>query len=186
VPGLGDRLPAAGVRGDRLSVSGGAASVRQERFRGPEVRARRAVVAAGAGQRGQLGRGAEAVGAQPDPELRHLAQACPFESPAHGVCGVRPAALGQGELRDVGGMDRRVRVFAHAGRYGLEAGARGVEVAATGVERGTERQQVVRVVRGHGAERRRADGVRLLPFADRDQSLGLVADERRAIDPVAP
>ena len=122
-------------------------------------------------------------GAELDADQRGVARARAREPVAHGLVGVRPAALPQGELGDDEVVDRRgTLVLAHGGVRGLEVRPRGVEVAAADLELCAVDERHVRPVGGDGAERGGADAVGLVPLAARDQGLDLVGDERACVD----
>ena len=96
---LGQGEPTVGVRCDRGGVGGGAASSgRSACAARASQRSGGLVVAACAGERSQLGLGAESLGAEPDANLGGVIRARHRQSVADGLVGVGPPVLPQRQL----------------------------------------------------------------------------------------
>ena len=133
--GLGQGEPAGDVGRDRRGFRRGAASA-GEQLPGSALPVTDGVaVPAGACEGCQLCLGAQALGAELDADLRSLALARPSQTRLNGRVGVRPAALPQGELSQLGVVEAEHTVLAQGGARGLEVRSRGVELPAADLDR---------------------------------------------------
>jgi hypothetical protein len=104
VLGLGDRPPRGGGRGHRCRLDRRLARRGEELPRPLEPVGESIAVAACAGQRRQLGLGAEVLGAEPDPQERGLLGWQAPQAIADGALSVVPASFPEGEL-DAGDVE---------------------------------------------------------------------------------
>ena len=150
-----------------------------------EVGAERGVVPAGAGERGQFGLGAQALGAELDPDLRRLVGLRLGQPVVDGPGGVGPAALPQGEFGQVGVVQAEPAVLAQGGARGLEVGAGGVELTPADLDVGADDEGHVRIAGAEHAEGSHAGPFGFIPVADGQQRLDLVGHQHRGIGAVA-
>ena len=182
--GPGEQVPAGRVRRDGRGLGRGAAGDGEQLTGTIEPGAERAVVPAGAGQRGQFGLGAQSLGAQLDADLRRLLRLGLGEAVVDGPGGVGPAALPEGELRAVAVVHPEPAVLAQGSERGVEVLPRGVEVTPADLHVGADDEGHVRIAGGEDAQGSHAGPFGFIPVADREQRLDPVGGEHRIVDAV--
>ena len=102
----------------------------------------------------------------------------------NGRRGVRPPTLPQREVCAIAVVEAERAVLEQVGARRLEVRPRGVELAAADLDLRADGEERGPEARDDAAERGGAEPVGLVPLADREQRLDLIADEQGARDPV--
>ena len=145
-----------------------------------EPAAESVAVPAGACERRQLRLRAQAGRAELDADLGRLVLARASQPLVDGRRSVRPATLPQREVCAVAVVEAERAVLEQVGARRLEVRPRGVELAAADLDLRADGEERGPEARGDTAERGGAEPVGLVPVADREQRLDLIADEQGA------
>ena len=115
--GLGQGEPAVGVGRDGRGLGGGVAGGGQQ-LPAPPSQSPTAWASRRARASAASSACARSLGAQLDAKLGHVAGPRPRQTVGHDLLGVHPAALPQGELREVGVVEGHIGVHVQGGRRG--------------------------------------------------------------------